>query len=86
MNPELIGFTAGILTSLNLIPQIVHSVQTRRVADVSLWMLVIYDVGLGLWVLYGILIQRFAIISMDGTALVASLIMTYIKLRYDTCL
>lgn len=83
MNPELIGFTAGILTSINLFPQIVQSVRTKSVNDVSLWMLVIYDAGLGLWVLYGLLIQRPAIIVMDGTAFLASLVMTYIKLRFD---
>lgn len=82
MDPELIGFAAGFLTSINLIPQIVQSVKTKSVGDVSLLMLVIYDLGLGLWVFYGILISRSAIIVMDGSAFLASLIMTVIKFRY----
>lgn len=83
MNPELIGFSAGILTSINLLPQIYQSVKTRRVTDVSLWMLLIYDLGLGLWVTYGILISRPAIIFMDGAAFLASILMTYIKVKYS---
>lgn len=83
MNPEFIGFAAGFLTSVNLFPQIVRSVKTKSVGDVSLWMLLIYDAGLGLWVLYGLLIQRLPIVVMDGTAFLASLIMTYIKLRFN---
>lgn len=83
MNPELIGFTAGFLTSINLLPQIVQSVRTKSVGDVSLAMLIVYDLGLSLWVLYGVLIERTTIIVMDGTAFLASLLMTYIKLRYE---
>lgn len=83
MNPELIGFTAGILTSINLLPQIVQSIKTKSVGDISLAMLVIYDIGLGLWVIYGMLIQRPAIIVMDGTSFLTSLVMTYIKVRFN---
>jgi len=83
MNPELIGFTAGFLTSINLLPQIVQSIKTKSVGDVSLLMLLIYDLGLGLWMTYGVLINRPAIIVMDGTAFLASLLMTYIKLHYN---
>ncbi|MEK7165221.1 MAG: SemiSWEET family transporter [Patescibacteria group bacterium] len=83
MNPELVGFLAGFLTSINLLPQIVQSIRTRSVGDVSLAMLVIYDLGLGLWVVYGILILRPAIIVMDGSAFLASLLMTYIKYKYQ---
>ncbi len=82
MNVEIVGFTAGILTSINLIPQIIQSVKTKRVEGVSLTSYLIYDLGLFLWIVYGFLIHSYAIIFMDGTAFFASLLMTYIKLSY----
>lgn len=82
MNPEIVGFAAGTLTSINLIPQIIKSVKTKQTEDISLVMYLIYDLGLFLWVVYGFLLKSYAIIFMDGTALLSSLIMTYIKLKY----
>ena len=79
---DLIGFSGGILTSINIIPQIVQSVKTKKVEDVSLLMFIVYDLGLALWVTYGILITSWPVTIMDGFALLSSLVMTYIKVRY----
>ncbi len=83
MTPDLIGFAAGILTSITIIPQIVHSVKTKKVEDISLPMYLIYDCGLFLWVVYGITINSYPVMIMDGFAFLTSLLMTYIKLRYN---
>ncbi len=82
MFSDFIGFSAGILTSINLIPQIVQTIRTKKVEDISLWMFVIYDIGLAFWVTYGIMISSWPIIIMDGIAVFASLFMTYMKIRY----
>ena len=83
MIADLVGFIAGILTSINIIPQIIHSIKTKKVEDVSLWMFIIYDIGLLLWVTYGIMIFSYPIMIMDGIACLSSLLMTYIKIRYN---
>ena len=80
---DFIGFTAGIFTSINIVPQLIQSIKTKKVDDISLGMYVIYDIGLMLWVTYGLLIHSWPIIVMDGFACVTSLIMTYIKIKYD---
>jgi MtN3 and saliva related transmembrane protein len=82
MIEEIVGFIAGILTSINIIPQIIQSIKTKKVEDISLWMFIIYDIGLMLWVTYGIMILSYPIIVMDGIACLSSLVMTYIKIRY----
>jgi len=83
MIADLVGFIAGILTSINIIPQIIHSIKTKKVEDVSLWMFIIYDIGLLLWITYGIMILSYPIMIMDGIACLSSLLMTYIKIRYN---
>jgi MtN3 and saliva related transmembrane protein len=82
MIEDIVGFAAGVLTSINIIPQIIHSIKTKEVEDISLWMFLIYDVGLILWVTYGLMIGSYPIIVMDGIACLSSLLMTYLKLRY----
>lgn len=80
---DIIGFAAGIFTSINIIPQLIQSIKTKKVEDISLTMYIIYDLGLVLWVAYGILIHSWPVIIMDGFACLTSLVMTYIKIRYD---
>lgn len=80
---DIVGFVAGILTSINLIPQLIHSIKTKQVEDISLANYVIYDVGLLMWTVYGFMIASWPIIIMDGFACLASFGMTYIKVRYS---
>jgi MtN3 and saliva related transmembrane protein len=80
---DIIGFAAGILISINLIPQIIHTLKTKSVEDISIWMFLIYDLGLALWVTYGIVINSLPVLIMDGLAFLGSLFMTYIKLKYN---
>lgn len=82
MIADVVGFTAGFLTSVNMIPQIVKSIKTKEVEDISLWMFLIYDVGLLLWTIYGFMISSLPIIFMDGFAFLSSMFMTYVKVRY----
>lgn len=83
VSADVIGFAAGILTSINIIPQIVQSLKTKKVEDLSLTMFVVYDIGLALWVTYGVLIGSWPVIIMDGFACLSSLLMTYLKVRYN---
>jgi MtN3 and saliva related transmembrane protein len=83
MLADIVGFTAGIFTSINIIPQIIKSIKTKEVEDISLWMFIVYDVGLFLWVSYGLMISSLPIILMDGLAFLSSILMTYIKIKYN---
>ena len=80
---DIIGFSAGIFTSINIIPQIIHTLKTKQVEDISIWMFLIYDIGLFLWVTYGLIIHSFPVIIMDGLAFLTSMFMTYMKVRYS---
>jgi len=79
---NLIGFLGGVLTSISVLPQLVKSLKTKKADDVSLVMFVLYDIGLLLWVIFGYFIWSAPVIIMNGVALVISVAMTYIKLKY----
>lgn len=83
---DLIGFVAGILTSINIVPQLIKTYRSKTVEDISLSMFIIYDMGLLMWVIYGYLISSLPLFIMDGFACITSLIMTYFKVRYDSTL
>ncbi len=79
---DIIGFLAGIFISVSIVPQIVKSLKTKKVADISLLMLLILIGGEFLWIIYGIAISSYPIIAMDGFAFIATIIMLYVKIRY----
>jgi MtN3 and saliva related transmembrane protein len=65
---ELVGYTAGILTTSAVIPQIVKAWKTRHVDDISVFMVVILICGVALWTLYGIGNRHWPIIIANGVS------------------
>ena len=60
-NIELIGIVAAILTTVGFIPQLVKTIKTKEVEGISLTMYLILFLGLIFWLIYGFLIDSFAI-------------------------
>jgi len=83
MIQDFIGFVAGILIAVSMIPQIFKSYKTKSVEDISFLMLIIIMFGTALWVIYGILIKSFPIITMDGFGFVVNLILIFMKINYS---
>ncbi len=80
---QIIGILAGILTTVAVIPQIVKSIQTRNVNDVSPVMFLILCIGVGLWTCYGILKKDFPIIITNAISLLLNSIMLYLALNQN---
>jgi MtN3 and saliva related transmembrane protein len=77
-----LGLLAGILTSCAVLPQIVKSYRSRHVRDISLWQPVMLVVGMGLWLLYGILIDDLPLIVTNIFSITCNLILITMKLLY----
>ncbi|MCX6814578.1 MAG: SemiSWEET transporter [Candidatus Aenigmarchaeota archaeon] len=82
MIPDLIGFAAGFLIAISMIPQVIKSYKTKSVEDISFLMLFIIMLGTALWVIYGILITSFPIIVMDGFGFFVNFVLIYMKIKY----
>ncbi len=82
MTATAIGLVAGTLTSIAAIPQVVKTLQTRHVRDISIWQPLLLSFGVALWMIYGILIGDVPLIFANITPLVCNAILTGMKLRY----
>ena len=51
----LLGYFAGFLTTVSLVPQVVKMWTTKSADDFSLVMLLIWCTGVSCWVVYGVL-------------------------------
>jgi len=77
-----IGLVAGTLTSIAAIPQVIKTLQTRHVRDISVWQPLLLSFGVALWMIYGILIGDVPLILANITPLICNAILTGMKLRY----
>ena len=58
MNPlDILGYTAGLLTSLSAYPQLRYSYRSRDVSSIRLGFLTMLMVGLFLWAIYGLILR-----------------------------
>jgi len=72
----VLGVIAGLLTSTGFLPQIIKGYRTKRLHDVSLLMVAVLGLGMGLWLVYGIVREDVAIIFANalGVALTSTLL------------
>ena len=82
MNPTTIGLVAGTLTSIAAIPQVIKTLKTRHVRDISVWQPLLLAFGLALWMIYGILINDLPLIVANITPLICNVVLTVMKIRY----
>jgi len=78
----ILGFAAGALTTLALLPQAVQSWKTKSTRDVSFAWIIVLVVGVALWLIYGILINSLPIMIANIFTLILSAIILILKIKY----
>lgn len=79
---QIIGITAGVLTSISMLPQLIKVIKEKEVKDISGLMIALLIAGLSCWVVYGILIEDIPIIATNGLSVILNAILVFYKLRY----
>ncbi len=80
---DLLGYLAGILVVISLLPQTIKSWRTKSTKDLSLWRYIIYCLGLFLWIAYAIIIHNGPVGVMNIVGLSLAVSILYLKLKYD---
>ncbi len=78
-----IGTLAAFLTTVSFVPQVVRVVRHRETAGISLWMYSLFTVGVGMWIVYGWMIDSAPVVVANGItlALAATVLGTTAYLR-----
>jgi len=80
---DTIGIVAGVLVLSSFIPQLVKAYKTKRMIDVSIYLMGLIATGMFLWVIYGIIRSDPVIIGTNVTGFILNVILIALKLRYD---
>lgn len=79
---DLVGFAAGLLTTIAFIPQVVKIWRSKSADDVSLATFIAFTVGVALWLAFGILQKQPPIIVWNGVTLVLAGAILAMKLKF----
>lgn len=78
---DLIGYIAASLTTLAFVPQALKSWRSRDLSSISLGMYSLFTLGVGLWLIYGLLLGSWPIILANAITFALSGMMLGLKLQ-----
>ena len=82
----VIGILAGVLILSGWVPQIIKGYQTKKLSDVSSYLmilLILIFAGAVLWLVYGLALDDVYIIGVNIAAMFLTMIVLSMKLKYE---
>ena len=79
----VIGILAGILILSGWVPQILKGYRTKKLTDVSSYLMILIFAGAVLWLVYGMALDDVYIIGVNLAAMVLTMIVLSMKLKYE---
>jgi MtN3 and saliva related transmembrane protein len=80
---EIIGLIAAVLTTSAFLPQVYKTWKTKDVSALSLPMLILFFVGIVLWLIYGVYIESLSMIFANAITIVSAFLLIYFKFKYQ---
>ena len=77
-----IGFFAAFCTTIAFLPQAIKVYKTKSTKDISLYMFIIFTIGVLSWLIYGLIINDWPVILANAVTLILSFFILIYKLRY----
>ena len=77
-----IGFFAAFCTTIAFLPQAIKVFKSKSTKDISLYMFIIFTVGVLSWLIYGFVINDMPIILANAVTLILSLFILVYKIKY----
>jgi MtN3 and saliva related transmembrane protein len=78
---EIIGYCAAFLTTIAFLPQAIQSWRTRDLSGISVGMYSLFTAGVGLWLIYGLIIEKWPLILANALTFALALSILALKLR-----
>lgn len=79
----MLGLIAGACTTIAFLPQVIKTWKSRSAKDLSLSMFSIFTIGVGLWLVYGILDQNIPVMAANLITLMLAATLLVFKFRYN---
>ena len=78
---DIIGYFAALLTTFSFLVQAIQSWRTRDLSGISVGMYSMFTLGVGLWLIYGIVIESWPLIVTNVLTFLFALSILLMKLK-----
>ena len=79
----VIGILAGVLILSGWVPQIAKGYRTKKLSDVSSYLMILIFVGAVLWLVYGLALDDVYIMGVNIAAMFLTMTVLAMKLKYE---
>jgi Uncharacterized conserved protein len=79
----IVAIAAGVLILIGWVPQIIQGYKTKKLEDVSKYLVIAIFSGAVLWLVYGIEIDDVYIIGVNLAAMFLTMTVLMMKLKYE---
>ena len=80
---SILGTVAGVMILSGWVPQIIKGYKTKKLDDISKYLMILVACGAFLWILYGIEKDDPFIIGVNVAAIALTMIVLSMKYRYN---
>ncbi len=81
-NTLIIGLIAASLTTFAFLPQSIRAIKTKHTKDLSLPMLVMLEIGVVVWIVYGSMISDIPLLAANTVSFIFVSITLVLKLKH----
>lgn len=78
----LVGIVASIGTAMSMVPQLTKLIKEKEAENISMNMLLVLFLGVGCWIVYGVLKKDWIIIISNTFSLVINVLLTVLAMKY----
>jgi len=83
LDPVLItGLIAASLTTFAFLPQSIRAIRTKHTGDLSLTTLIMLEIGIIIWIIYGAMISNIPLLAANIVSFVFITITLILKIKY----
>ena len=79
---EWAGYLAAVMTTLAFVPQAAKTIRTKDTRSISLGMYVVFTIGIGFWLVYGIALDSMPMILSNIVTFLLSATILVMKLKH----
>ena len=82
MNITHLGLVAAAITSASAVPQVVRTYRTRHARDISIWQPVLLNIGMLLWLIYGVFLGDLPLILANAFSIACYTLLIIMKISF----
>ena len=79
---KIVGISAGILTSISMLPQLIKTVKEKKTESLSWVMIIILLGGIAGWIWYGVIRNDIPILVTNSFSFVLNATLLFFRFKY----